>query len=40
MDVVRGEREVGAPREHLTLMRVVEAVYRSAEQGREIAFEA
>lgn len=39
VEVVRGEREVGAPREHVTLMRVVQAVYRSAEEGREIVVE-
>lgn len=36
VDVVRGERTVPAPSEHVTLMRVVEAAYRSAEEGREV----
>lgn len=36
-ETVRGERTSDLPREHLALMRVVEAVYRSAEEGREVA---
>ncbi|HEU0012187.1 MAG TPA: Gfo/Idh/MocA family oxidoreductase [Longimicrobium sp.] len=36
VDVVRGERPLEPPREHLVLMRIVEAAYRSAEEGREI----
>ncbi len=40
VDVVRGERETELPREHVALMRILAAAYRSAEEGREIAFEA
>jgi predicted dehydrogenase len=36
LEVAQGEREVTAPREQVTLMRIVEAAYRSAEQGREV----
>jgi predicted dehydrogenase len=37
VDVVRGEREVGLPREHVALMRILAAAYRSAEERREVA---
>jgi predicted dehydrogenase len=37
LEVVRGEREAPAPAEHRTLMRLVEAAYRSAGEGREVA---
>ena len=36
VEVARGESEPEAPREHLVLMRVVQAAYRSAEERREI----
>jgi predicted dehydrogenase len=36
VDVVRGERTPDAPREHLVLMRLAEAAYRSATERREI----
>jgi len=36
VEVVRGEREAEAPREHVTLMRLLAAAYRSAEEHREI----
>jgi predicted dehydrogenase len=36
VDVVRGERTPDPPREHLVLMRLVEAAYRSATERREI----
>ncbi|HYR10717.1 MAG TPA: Gfo/Idh/MocA family oxidoreductase [Longimicrobium sp.] len=36
VDVVRGERTPDSPREHLVLMRLVEAAYRSATERREI----
>jgi predicted dehydrogenase len=36
VDVVRGERTPDSPREHLVLMRLVEAAYRSATEQREI----
>jgi predicted dehydrogenase len=36
VDVVRGEREARAPREHLVLMQLVEAAYRSADEKREL----
>ena len=36
VEVVRGERTPDAPREHLVLMRLVEAAYRSATERREI----
>jgi predicted dehydrogenase len=36
VDVARGESEPRSPREHLVLMRLVEAAYRSAEEGREL----
>jgi predicted dehydrogenase len=35
-DAVRGEVELTAPSEHVTLLRLVEAAYRSAEEGREV----
>jgi predicted dehydrogenase len=38
VEAVRGERELEAPREHITLMRIVQAAYRSAEQGEEVRF--
>ncbi|NIR42550.1 MAG: Gfo/Idh/MocA family oxidoreductase [Gemmatimonadetes bacterium] len=34
--VVRGEREEPLPEEQLTLMKIVDACYRSSEEGREI----
>ena len=37
VEVVRGERAPAPPQEHLVLMRVVEAAYRSAQERREIA---
>jgi predicted dehydrogenase len=37
VDVVRGDRQVRAPTEHVALMRLMEAAYRSAEERREIA---
>ncbi|HYJ79060.1 MAG TPA: Gfo/Idh/MocA family oxidoreductase [Longimicrobiaceae bacterium] len=39
IEVVRGERKPDPAAEHLELMRVMEAAYRSAEEGREIALE-
>lgn len=36
IEVVRGDREAASPREHLALMRLVEAAYRSAQDGREV----
>ena len=36
VETVRGERRAEAPAEHVQLMRVMEAAYRSAEEGREI----
>ncbi|HEX2095679.1 MAG TPA: Gfo/Idh/MocA family oxidoreductase [Longimicrobiaceae bacterium] len=38
VEVVRGEREAEPPTEHVALMRVMSAAYRSAEERREIAF--
>lgn len=35
-EIVRGNAEPAPVADHLTLMRVVEAVYRSAEKGREV----
>ena len=32
---VRGERELRAPTEHVTLLRLIEAAYTSAERGSE-----
>jgi len=37
MEIVRGERAPTAPREQVTLLKVIEAAYRSAEEGRDIA---
>jgi len=37
VELVRGDRTVGAPGEHLVLMRLVEAAYRSAAERREVA---
>lgn len=39
VEVVRGDREAEAPAEHVALMRVLAAAYRSAEEGREIPIE-
>lgn len=36
VEAVRGDRAVQSPREHLVLMRLVEAAYRSAQERREI----
>jgi predicted dehydrogenase len=36
VETVRGERQAEPPREHLVLMRLVEAAYRSAQERREI----
>lgn len=36
LEIVRGERTTTAPREQVTLLRIVEAAYRSAEEGREV----
>ncbi len=36
-EVVRGEREPDSPREHVALLRLVEAAYRSNDEKREIA---
>jgi predicted dehydrogenase len=36
VETVRGEREAASPREHLVLMRLIEAAYRSAQEGREV----
>ncbi|MDQ3604597.1 MAG: Gfo/Idh/MocA family oxidoreductase [Gemmatimonadota bacterium] len=36
VDVVRGERKAKAPTEHVRLMRVIEAAYRSARERREV----
>lgn len=36
VEAIRGERELEAPEEHVTLMRVIEAAYRSAGEGREV----
>jgi predicted dehydrogenase len=40
VDVVRGARTVSAPTEQAALMRLVEAAYRSAEEGRELVLES
>ncbi len=37
VEVVRGERACASPTEHVTLMRLVQESYRSAEERREIA---
>ena len=39
VEVVRGERDVPAPAEHRVLMRLVEAAYRSAGEGREVGLD-
>lgn len=36
IEVVRGDRQAASPREHLVLMRLAEAAYRSAQDGREV----
>jgi predicted dehydrogenase len=36
VETVRGERVPSPPREHLVLMRLVEAAYQSAREGREV----
>ena len=36
VETVRGQRAAASPREHLVLMRLVEAAYRSAQERREI----
>jgi predicted dehydrogenase len=36
VEAVRGERVPEPPREHLVLMRLVEAAYRSVQEGREV----
>ena len=36
IEAVRGEKRLEAPAEHVRLMRIMEAAYRSAEEGREI----
>lgn len=36
VEAARGDREVAAPLEQITLMRIVEAAYASAEAGREL----
>lgn len=36
VEMVRGEKPAETPSEHIRLMRVMEAAYRSAEEGREI----
>jgi predicted dehydrogenase len=36
VEMVRGEKPAETPAEHVRLMRVMEAAYRSAEEGREI----
>lgn len=38
LELVRGNRENQPPREHVVLMRIVEAAYRSAQEGTEIRF--
>lgn len=37
LDVVRGEEPAQPPTEQVALMRVIEAAYRSAEEGREVS---
>lgn len=39
VEVVRGERKPAPPEEHVRLMRIMEAAYRSAEEGREVEIE-
>jgi predicted dehydrogenase len=36
VEMARGEKPADAPAEHVTLMSVMEAAYRSAEEGREV----
>lgn len=36
IEAVRGEKQLEAPAEHVRLMHIMEAAYRSAEEGREI----
>jgi predicted dehydrogenase len=36
VDVLRGEKKLRAPSEHVRLMRIMEAAFRSATEGREI----
>jgi predicted dehydrogenase len=36
VEMARGEKPAEAPAEHVSLMQVMEAAYRSAEEGREI----
>ena len=36
VEAVRGEKRLEPPAEHVRLMRIMEAAYRSAEEGREI----
>jgi predicted dehydrogenase len=36
IDAVRGDVALSAPTEHVTLLRLVEAAYRSAEQRTEV----
>ncbi|HEX9935508.1 MAG TPA: Gfo/Idh/MocA family oxidoreductase [Longimicrobium sp.] len=36
IEAVRGEKRLEPPSEHVRLMRIMEAAYRSAEEGREI----
>lgn len=36
--VVRGETSYEAPTDQVTLHRIVEAIYKSAEEGKEIRF--
>jgi predicted dehydrogenase len=38
ISVVRGETEYEPPTDQVTLHRVVEAIYKSAEEGKEIRF--
>lgn len=40
VEAIRGEREVRRPAEHLTLLRILEAAYRSAAEGREVDVQA
>lgn len=37
-EAVRGERELPAPADHVALLEVIDAAYRSAELGREVVF--
>ena len=38
LSVVRGESEYEAPADQVRLHRLVETIYRSAEEGKELAF--